>query len=140
MTLKRPLLTLLCSSSEISLMQRRVDSCISASLLKIVNSHIFLLRYLNLIFCPLYSLFPSGISILFLLLIQYKGINFRFWGTQILHFIGNEGPKTSDPSKYIRYIYNRVILENATVRAAAVSTLAKFGALVGSLKVCQHKL
>ncbi|CAA6663000.1 unnamed protein product [Spirodela intermedia] len=55
---------------------------------------------------------------------------FTYLSTQILHFIGNEGPKTSDPSKYIRYIYNRVILENATVRAAAVSTLAKFGALV----------
>jgi coatomer subunit gamma len=57
---------------------------------------------------------------------------------QILHFLGNEGPKTSDPSKYIRYIYNRVILENATVRASAVSTLAKLGALVDSLKVFQH--
>lgn len=49
--------------------------------------------------------------------------------------LGNEGPKTPDPSKYIRYIYNRVILENPTVRASAVSTLAKFGALVDSLKV-----
>jgi hypothetical protein len=54
---------------------------------------------------------------------------------QILHFLGNEGPRTSDPSIYIRYIYNRVILENATVRASAVSTLAKFGALVDTLKV-----
>ncbi|KAG9130174.1 hypothetical protein Leryth_018766 [Lithospermum erythrorhizon] len=59
---------------------------------------------------------------------------FTYLSTQILHFLGNEGPKTADPSKYIRYIYNRVILENATVRAAAVSTLAKFGALVDSLK------
>ncbi|XP_051145035.1 coatomer subunit gamma-like [Andrographis paniculata] len=59
---------------------------------------------------------------------------FTYLSTQILHFLGNEGPKTSDPSKYIRYIYNRVILENATVRASAVSTLAKFGALVESLK------
>jgi coatomer protein complex subunit gamma len=48
--------------------------------------------------------------------------------------LGNEGPRTSDPSRYIRYIYNRVILENATVRASAVSTLAKFGALVDALK------
>ena len=54
---------------------------------------------------------------------------------QILHVVGNEGPKTADPSKYIRYIYNRVILENATVRASAVSTLAKFGAAVDGLKV-----
>ncbi|KAJ6838328.1 coatomer subunit gamma-2 [Iris pallida] len=59
---------------------------------------------------------------------------FTYLSTQILHFLGNEGPKTSDPSKYIRYIYNRVILENATIRASAVSTLAKFGALIDSLK------
>lgn len=59
---------------------------------------------------------------------------FTYLSTQILHFLGVEGPKTSDPSKYIRYIYNRVILENATVRASAVSTLAKFGSVVDSLK------
>uniref|UniRef100_A0A0C9S951 Coatomer subunit gamma n=2 Tax=Spermatophyta TaxID=58024 RepID=A0A0C9S951_9CONI len=59
---------------------------------------------------------------------------FTYLSTQILHFLGNEGPKTVDPSKYIRYIYNRVILENATVRASAVSALAKFGALVEPLK------
>ncbi|KAJ0011338.1 hypothetical protein Pint_34632 [Pistacia integerrima] len=59
---------------------------------------------------------------------------FTYLSTQILHFLGIEGPKTSDASKYIRYIYNRVHLENATVRAAAVSTLAKFGAMVDSLK------
>ncbi|KDO49098.1 hypothetical protein CISIN_1g0029002mg, partial [Citrus sinensis] len=59
---------------------------------------------------------------------------FTYLSTQILHFLGTEGPKTSDPSKYIRYIYNRVHLENATVRAAAVSTLAKFGAMVDALK------
>ncbi|XP_021731605.1 LOW QUALITY PROTEIN: coatomer subunit gamma-like [Chenopodium quinoa] len=59
---------------------------------------------------------------------------FTYLSTQILHFLGVEGPKTADPSKYIRYIYNRVILENATVRASAVSTLAKFGAMVDSLK------
>jgi hypothetical protein len=55
-------------------------------------------------------------------------------GWQILHLLGNEGPKTADPSKYIRYIYNRVILENATVRASAVSALAKFGVVVESLR------
>ncbi|KAM7250867.1 hypothetical protein ACFE04_022750 [Oxalis oulophora] len=59
---------------------------------------------------------------------------FTYLSTQILHFLGIEGPKTSDPSKYIRYIYNRVHLENATVRASAVSTMAKFGAMVESLK------
>ncbi|AES89090.1 putative coatomer/calthrin adaptor appendage subdomain, coatomer gamma subunit [Medicago truncatula] len=59
---------------------------------------------------------------------------FTYLSTQILHFLGIEGPKTLDPSKYIRYIYNRVHLENATVRASAVSTLAKFGASVDGLK------
>eukprot|EP00232_Nephroselmis_pyriformis_P001344 CAMPEP_0182909478 /NCGR_PEP_ID=MMETSP0034_2-20130328/35771_1 /TAXON_ID=156128 /ORGANISM="Nephroselmis pyriformis, Strain CCMP717" /LENGTH=896 /DNA_ID=CAMNT_0025045735 /DNA_START=14 /DNA_END=2704 /DNA_ORIENTATION=- len=52
---------------------------------------------------------------------------FTFLSTQILHLLGIEGPKTADPSKYIRYIYNRVILENATVRASAVSALFKIG-------------
>ncbi|GFN88756.1 coatomer subunit gamma [Plakobranchus ocellatus] len=48
--------------------------------------------------------------------------------TKILHLLGKEGPRTPTPSKYIRFIYNRVILENAAVRAAAVSAIAKFGA------------
>lgn len=47
---------------------------------------------------------------------------------RILHLLGKEGPFSISPSKYIRFIYNRVILENATVRAAAVSSLAQFGA------------
>lgn len=47
---------------------------------------------------------------------------------------GTEGPKTREPSKYIRYIYNRIILENATVRAAAVSSLAHFGAALVGLR------
>ncbi|CAF1553059.1 unnamed protein product, partial [Rotaria sp. Silwood1] len=47
--------------------------------------------------------------------------------TRILHLLGREGPRTTTPAKYIRYIYNRVILENAPVRAAAISALAKFG-------------
>ena len=53
--------------------------------------------------------------------------------TKILHLLGCEGPRTPNPSKFIRYIYNRVILENAEVRAAAVSALAKFGAHCDSL-------
>ena len=46
---------------------------------------------------------------------------------RILHVLGMEGPKTAQPTKFIRYIYNRVVLENAIVRAAAVTALAKFG-------------
>ena len=46
---------------------------------------------------------------------------------RILHLLGMEGPKSPQPAKFIRFIYNRVVLENATVRAAAVASLAKFG-------------
>lgn len=48
---------------------------------------------------------------------------------RILHALGKEGPKAPEPSRYIRYIYNRVILESGPVRAAAVTAVARFGAL-----------
>ncbi|KAI9179539.1 coatomer subunit gamma [Blastocladiella emersonii ATCC 22665] len=53
---------------------------------------------------------------------------------RILHLLGAEGPKTKDPAKYLRYIYNRVILENSNVRAAAVTALASFGANVDAVR------
>ncbi|GLB35747.1 putative the coatomer is a cytosolic protein complex that binds to dilysine motifs and reversibly associates with Golgi non- clathrin-coated vesicles, which further mediate biosynthetic protein transport from the ER, via the Golgi up to the trans Golgi network [Lyophyllum shimeji] len=56
---------------------------------------------------------------------------------RILHLLGMEGPKSPQPAKYIRFIYNRVVLENATVRAAAVASLAKFG--VNSLDAALKK-
>ncbi|KAK9837106.1 hypothetical protein WJX81_003075 [Elliptochloris bilobata] len=59
---------------------------------------------------------------------------FTYLSTQILHLLGREGPRTKEPARYIRYIYNRIILENATVRAAAVASLARFGALVAELR------
>src|SRR6185437_11491364 len=49
---------------------------------------------------------------------------------RILHVLGERGPLTSNPAKYIRFIFNRVILETASVRCAAVSSLAKFGSNV----------
>jgi len=52
---------------------------------------------------------------------------FTYLSVQILTILGKDGPHAADPTRYIRYVYNRVILENATVRAAAVSSLAKFG-------------
>ncbi|ODV96250.1 hypothetical protein PACTADRAFT_49632 [Pachysolen tannophilus NRRL Y-2460] len=49
---------------------------------------------------------------------------------RILHLLGNEGPKTTNPTLYIRHIYNRVVLENSIVRSSAVIALSKF-ALIG---------
>lgn len=53
---------------------------------------------------------------------------------QILHLLGEEGPKSETPAKLIRYIYNRLILEDALVRVAAVGALTKIGATCPSLK------
>uniref|UniRef100_A0A915PFL8 Coatomer subunit gamma n=1 Tax=Setaria digitata TaxID=48799 RepID=A0A915PFL8_9BILA len=54
--------------------------------------------------------------------------------TRILHLLGREAPTTVSPSRYIRFIYNRVILEATQVRAAAVTALAKFGAQCPDLR------
>jgi coatomer protein complex subunit gamma len=53
---------------------------------------------------------------------------------RVLHFLGKEAPKSENPAKCIRFIYNRVMLENAPVRACAVITLAKFAAQLPSLR------
>ncbi|CEM15171.1 unnamed protein product [Vitrella brassicaformis CCMP3155] len=54
--------------------------------------------------------------------------------TKILSFLGNETPTTSSPSKFIRFIYNRLILENALVRAAGVDALTKIALKCPTLK------
>ena len=59
---------------------------------------------------------------------------FTMLSTQILHLLGEMGPTTSAPARYIRFIYNRVILENSCVRAAAVAALSKFAARCPSLR------
>lgn len=53
--------------------------------------------------------------------------------TKIISFLAQEGPKASNPSTYIRFIYNRINLERAMIRAAAVSALAAFANGVPSL-------
>jgi len=52
---------------------------------------------------------------------------------KILHMLGEKGSKANNPAKFIRFVFNRVILESSSVRAAAVSTMAKFGASCPSL-------
>ncbi|KRZ46497.1 Coatomer subunit gamma-1, partial [Trichinella nativa] len=37
--------------------------------------------------------------------------------TKVLNLLGKEGPKCSNPRKYIRFIFNRVLLEPPPVRA-----------------------
>jgi len=53
---------------------------------------------------------------------------------RILCFLGETVPIASRPCLYIRAIYNRLILENAVVRAAAVDTLTKIAMKCPSLR------
>ncbi|KAF4704740.1 hypothetical protein FOZ63_020257 [Perkinsus olseni] len=53
---------------------------------------------------------------------------------RVLTFLAGHVPSTEHPEKYIRFIYNRLILENAVVRGAAVDALAKIGLAVPSLR------
>lgn len=53
---------------------------------------------------------------------------------QILHLIGSIGPSTAAPARFIRFVFNRVILECAAVRAAAVATLGSFATKVPELR------
>ncbi len=48
--------------------------------------------------------------------------------------MAEEGPKAKNPSTYIRFIYNRVNLEKAVIRASAVSALAAFAHQVPGLR------
>lgn len=54
--------------------------------------------------------------------------------TKIINFLAEEGPKAKNPSSYIRFIYNRLNLEKAVIRAASVSALASFAHKVPSLR------
>ena len=60
------------------------------------------------------NLLPPGLSHLCEFIEDCEHIELA---TRILHLLGAEGPKTSKPYKYIRFIYNRVLLEAPAVRA-----------------------
>mmetsp|Transcript_23528 Transcript_23528/g.57393 ORF Transcript_23528/g.57393 Transcript_23528/m.57393 type:complete len:908 (-) Transcript_23528:226-2949(-) len=54
--------------------------------------------------------------------------------TRVLSFLGHEAPNTAAPANYIRFIYNRLILENSMVRAAAVDALSKIACKCPTLR------
>ena len=59
---------------------------------------------------------------------------YAFFIKPLLNFLAEEGPKAKNPGSYIRFIYNRVNLEKAVIRASAVSALAAFAHSVPSLR------
>ena len=54
--------------------------------------------------------------------------------TKTMHIIADIGSTTTAPSKYIRFLCNRMILDDATIRAAAVAAPMKFAASCPSLR------
>lgn len=54
---------------------------------------------------------------------------FTYLSTKILNLLGQEGPHSQSYAVFIRYIYNRVILEKAAVRASALTALSRFAAV-----------
>jgi len=90
---------------------------------------------------------PEAQDIALLFLCEFiEDCEFVALSTDILHLIGNYGPQASSPARYVRFIYNRCILENAMIRAAAVSALTQFAvfcprlraSILPLLKSCQH--
>lgn len=53
---------------------------------------------------------------------------------KILKFLGNNIPKTKNPEEYVRYIYNRLLLENPLVRNSSIDALDNIAKLVPRLK------
>ena len=69
-----------------------------------------------------------------LLLCEFiEDCEYAMLSTHIMHIVADLAT-TSTPSRYIPSIYNRVILENATVRSAAIAALTKFAARCPSLR------
>lgn len=52
----------------------------------------------------------------------------------VLQVISIEGPTCRNPSQFIRFIYNRIMLEAANIRASAIVCLAQFAIKVPSLR------
>jgi coatomer protein complex subunit gamma len=53
---------------------------------------------------------------------------------EIIHVLGEIGPLTPGKSRYIRFIYNRTMLDQAQIRAAAVTSLTRFAVHCPSLR------
>lgn len=53
---------------------------------------------------------------------------------EILHVLGDFGPLTEGKQRYIRFIYNRTMLDQPQIRAAAVASLNKFATQCPSLR------
>ena len=46
--------------------------------------------------------------------------------SRVIYFLGEHGPTSAEPQRFVRYIYNRLILEKPAIRAVSISALFKF--------------
>ena len=65
-------------------------------------------------------------EVLFVLAEFIEDCSYENLQQRVIYFLGEHGPNSRFPSKLIRFIYNRLIIEKPSIRAAAVSALFKF--------------
>lgn len=53
---------------------------------------------------------------------------------RVLHVLSAEGASAMAPGRFTRFLYNRVILEGAAVRAAAIQALGRFAVKVPEVR------
>jgi coatomer protein complex subunit gamma len=91
-----------------------------ATSLRDQGGHVFKSAVVDTLVKPINAL-PDAKELGLLHLCEFiEDCKFALLCTRILHFLGDECPSMPRPSQYIRYIHNRVVLESACVRAAAV--------------------
>ncbi|UKK02582.2 coat protein, gamma subunit [Theileria orientalis] len=56
--------------------------------------------------------------------------------TKVLKFLGENIPNLKNPHEYVRFIYNRLILENALVRSASIDALESIANKLPELREC----
>lgn len=104
-----------------------------SSILRDQGSYEYKLEVVNTLISIITSLPEARESGLMHLCEFIEDCDFPSLSARVLRLLGEMCPQMPHPSKYIKYIHNRVILEDSSVRAAAVSALAKFGVQVEEL-------
>lgn len=95
--------------------------------------------------CELLSSIPESREIGLVQLCEFiEDCEYPKLTAKIIHLIGSTGPDSKNATEFIRYIYNRLILENTIVRLACVGAFTKFAlALPGSrqdiVKILRNK-
>ena len=78
---------------------------------------------------------PEAAETSLLYLCEYiEDCEYEWLSIEILHILGEIGPMTSGKQQYIRFVYNRIMLDENQIRAAAVTVLCKFAAKCPSLR------